>query len=140
PPSATPARALTGHPDQKRLSVSYEGGQIAVWDWAARKIVGMLPIVDPIAPLSLAVSPDGLMLAATGGDRFVKLYDLSAQKLRERLEIQAEETGGFVAFSHDGQRLAAIGADGRVYVWQFGKTVDPFVTIDVDAGPDARGR
>jgi WD40 repeat protein len=140
PPSGAPARALAAHPGQGGLSVSYEGGQIAVWDLATRKIIGLMPVVDPIAALSLSASPDGHLLAATGGDAFVEVYDLDTRKVWDRLEIQAEETGGFVAFSHDGKRLAAIGADDRVYVWQLGKAVEPFVTIDIDSSSSPRAR
>jgi WD40 repeat protein len=139
PPSRASPRALAVDPKQSTLIVSYEGGQISIWDLATQTIAVQLPIVDPVAALSLSVSPDGRLLAATGGDRFVKIYDLSTGKLWDRLETQAEETGGLVAFSLDGKLVAAIGADDRVYVWQFGKeTAQPFVTIDAEAGPAAR--
>lgn len=132
-----PARAVAAQPTGRRVPVSYndpttKGAKIAIWDVAARQIASWLPVEDPIAPLGLAVSPDGRLLAATGGNSFLKLYDLdNPSKPPLLLQLQAEETAGSVAFAPDGKLLAAIGADGGVYVWQVGAgAAELFLQVD----------
>ncbi len=136
PPASGPARALAMHPKQDLLFASFDGGLIAAWDLSTRKIVMTLPIVDPVAPLGLSISPDGRFLAATGGDIFVKVFDLTAPadrfptRLPLKLEAQTQETAGIVTFSPDGALIAAIGSDDRIYIWQVRKDgFEPFVVI-----------
>jgi WD40 repeat protein len=132
-----PARitwAVAAHPNDNLLSASYGGGQISVWDLTDRRVVYLLPIVDPIAPLGLTVSPDGRFLGATGGDRYIKVYDLEKRSIWARLPTEAEETAGSIAFSPDGRLLAAIGSDNRLYIWQMGiSSASLFLQVDVDA-------
>jgi WD40 repeat protein len=142
-----PARAVEAEPTGRRVPVSYndprtKGATIAIWDVASRQIASWLPVTDPIAPLGLAISPDGRLLAATGGNSFLKLYDLDTpSKPPLLLPLSAEGTAGSVAFAPDGKLLAAAGADGSVYVWQVGVDsnelflqVDPAGVNDTTSG------
>jgi WD40 repeat protein len=90
-----------------------------------------LASVDPIAALGLSVSPDRHLLATTGGDSTVKVFDLESRSIRYRLPIGADETGGSVGFDPTGKLLAAIGADDRIYVWQIGSnSAERFLQVD----------
>jgi WD40 repeat protein len=64
----------------------------------------------------VAFSPDGKLLASTGGDKIIRLYDLENDKEVGRLEGHS----GFirtVTFSPDGKLLASAGDDHAVFVW-----------------------
>ncbi len=71
---------------------------------------------DPVVAGSLSVSADGRLLAISGGDSFVRLFDIAARRSWRALPIDANEPHA-VAFSPDGLKLAALGADNRLSVW-----------------------
>jgi WD40 repeat protein len=108
-------------PRSRTLLISYVSGDIGVWDLAAGQFVGTMrnPQTDPTAKIgvgSLSVSADGRLLATTGGDRFVTVYDIAKRQPWQTLATEAPETLT-VAFSPDGKKLAALGSDNRLYVW-----------------------
>ena len=115
------AWGLVASPDGKALYASYVKGEIRRWDVAAKTHTVLraaspeLPAAERGAPESLAISPDGRWLAATGDDEAIRLFETSGGGRRLlRTEAPATKT---VAFSPDGERLAGLGTDGRVYVW-----------------------
>ena len=65
---------------------------------------------------SLSIDPTGRWIAATRNDDAVVLYDLQNQLPRRRLAIQSRDTKT-VAFAPAGNRFAALGSDGQLYVW-----------------------
>ena len=75
-------------------------------------------LADPLraAPGSLALTPDGTMLASGGWDQTVKFWDVASGSLLASLPGHS----GLVyslAFSADGGRLVSGGSDGRIRVW-----------------------
>jgi WD40 repeat protein len=103
------------------LLVSYIGGEIKVWDVASRLLVGKLTNPpakksDRIGVGSMSVSPDHHLLATSSGDGFVAVYDLAGRAIWQQLETQSPQISR-VAFSPDGQKLAALGSDNRLYIW-----------------------
>jgi WD40 repeat protein len=112
-------------PGGRELLVSYTSGDIKIWDLASRKLAGSMKTLgtanrEKIGVGSLSVSPDGRWLATSGGDRFVTVYDIATRTTQHLLATEANETST-VAFSPDGQKLAALGSDNRLYVWTFGR-------------------
>lgn len=67
----------------------------------------------PIA--SLAVSPDGTMLASASWDRTVRLWPLAGGAPRV-LEGNMQNVNG-VAFTPDGKNVVSAGYDGTLHVW-----------------------
>ena len=61
-------------------------------------------------------SPDGHWLATSGGDNYIRVYDLQTKTGWRALSMDSPEPQA-VAFSPDGTKLAALTADGKVYVW-----------------------
>ena len=107
----------------KTLFATYTdaNGEIRVWDLATRQSPGPLAYTfpekrDPVAGSSLSISPDGRWLATSGGDNYIRVYDLRTKTGWRALPMDSPEPQT-VAFSPDGTKLAALTADGKVYVW-----------------------
>ncbi|TDR89888.1 toll/interleukin-1 receptor domain-containing protein [Enterovirga rhinocerotis] len=119
------AWGLAASPDGKALYASYVKGELRRWDVAAKTHTVLraaspdLPPAERGAPGSLGVSPDGRWLAVTGDDEAVRLFE-TAGSGRRVLRTESPATRS-VAFSPDGERLAALGTDGRAYVWRGAK-------------------
>ena len=64
----------------------------------------------------VAFSPDGRLLASSGDDKTVRLWDPATGKRRRTLTGHTGRIWG-VAFSPDGQTLASVGVDETVRLW-----------------------
>jgi WD40 repeat protein len=64
----------------------------------------------------IAYSPDGLQLAAFGGDHTVKIMDSDSGQIRLTLP-NPDNQGRGLAFSPDGTRLVTSGSDNMAHVW-----------------------
>ncbi|MET0923309.1 MAG: TIR domain-containing protein [Xanthobacteraceae bacterium] len=116
---------LAVDPSGQTLFVSYtdSDGEIRIWDLATRKPMGSMDYTlaekrDPVAAGSLAVSRDGRWLATSGGDSYVRVYDIARKRTWRALPMDMTTDGPrAVVFSPDGSKLAALGSENRVYVW-----------------------
>ncbi|HEX5273439.1 MAG TPA: WD40 repeat domain-containing protein [Gemmataceae bacterium] len=112
----TCALALT--PDGRRYlySSGAKGARsITVWDVANGADMGRLGARGHLA-ISLAVSPDGRLVASGGSDGTVRLWDLAAGK---ELRMLTGHQGPVLclAFSPDGRRLISGSRDTTALIW-----------------------
>jgi WD40 repeat protein len=88
---------------------------IRIWDPRSGRLERVL-VGHPLSTNAVTFSPDGGLLATTGGDGVVKLWSVAAGRVLHRLDGQTPWLN-LVAFSPDGKLLAATGGGGDVRLW-----------------------
>jgi WD40 repeat protein len=115
-----PVTAVAFSPDGKTLAGRTRNGLVRLWDVGTAEWKGIL--VAPKAPWGgpLAFSPDGRMIASCGDadevSQSVWLWDVASETAMLKLRGR---TNGYcsLAFSPEGNLLAAGGWNGDVYLW-----------------------
>ncbi|MFC4121669.1 NACHT and WD repeat domain-containing protein [Nonomuraea zeae] len=103
-----------------RFVVAQRDKSLVFWDLARRQESGARITVPDHTDLitAMAISPDGAIVATTGFDNRVRLFDVATRREIQGPSYAAQ--GGFVndlAFSPDGRRLAITAADNSVRLW-----------------------
>jgi serine/threonine protein kinase/WD40 repeat protein len=109
------ANAVAFSPDDKRLAVGTRHGVIVIFDVSAAKpveITSMEPAHEA-GIVALRWQRDGKHLVSSGLDGAVKVWELSGQAIRSRLDAGTKEIHGF-GYSADGKWLAINGQDRKV--------------------------
>jgi len=107
-----------------RLATGGEDARIAIW--TPGEPAPALKFEGHTAPIvSLAISPDGSMLASASWDRTIRLWPLSGGTPRV-LEGHSQNVNG-VAFSADGKHLVSAGYDATVRIWPMDRNGSPVI-------------
>jgi WD40 repeat protein len=117
-----PVFTATFTPGGEALVTGGDDGCVYFWDWAAEKLQ-RCPRGHAHRIWSLALSPDGQMLASAGGDWYrphqtgeLKLWDATTGQVV--CVLSGHKALIFsVAFSPDGRTLASASWDGSVRLW-----------------------
>ncbi len=117
---ATEAVTATWRQDQPPLAQAEDVLRLALVHTPVRKIVhdhrGEV--------LSMAVSPDGKLLATAGADGTAKVWHVDSGQLKESFSGHAGPVYG-VAFDPEAPCLATAGADATIRVWELGECKQP---------------
>jgi WD40 repeat protein len=125
-----PRATLLGHtgriidmkfsPDGKTVATSSSDQTVKVWRLPVDPEEPVMPaLAQKPSPffMAVALSPDGRTLATTAaGNQNVLLWDTHTAQVRTSLHGHASRVHG-LAFSPDGNRLAATGEDATITVW-----------------------
>jgi len=102
------------------------GGDAEIWDvarrsFARRSLVTTLHIDDAdVLGWAVAFSADGRMLATSGIDPLVHLWDVRSGKLIRELEQNVGNAVWALEFTPDGRTLAISGGDSFASLWDVG--------------------
>jgi WD40 repeat protein len=111
----SPPGSLTFLPGGKFVVAGLWDGQIAVWDFATRKVVATRKEHTGWIT-SVAVAPDGKTFATASSDRTVNLWDAATFKHLVRLRGHVGEVWS-LAFAPDGHTVMSGCADGTTKLW-----------------------
>jgi WD40 repeat protein len=111
-----PALSVAWHPDGHRIAVVTEDG-IRLWDLSSDAEPTVFRSSNGMRPVEF--SPDGKLLAASGADSHIRVWDTESGDERQSFRDPHEHVYS-IAFSPDGQRLAwgsASANENAVAVW-----------------------
>jgi WD40 repeat protein len=97
----------------KLVSAGRQG--IHFWDLASDDEIDKLPIED-LSSCAIAFSPDGKLLASTGKENAIILWDVAKREPKHVLDGLPSHATAFT-FSTDGTRLACATNDGTIHLW-----------------------
>ena len=104
---------LAFHPRKRQVAVACNP-DVHICDLESGKVVATLPMAK--GAFWVAWHPEGKMLAASGGDNNIYLWDEATQKQIQVL--RGHKTGGIaVTFNHAGDLLASSGWEGVLRLW-----------------------
>ncbi len=129
--------AVAVSPDGSRVAAVggnefQKNAELLLWDVAAEKEIARLPGHNDKL-YAVAFSPDGTMIATGAADRVIKLWDVRAATLKERLTLTGHsDCVSGLAFSPDGKSLVSAGWDGTIRLWatSSGESRGVFAKID----------
>ena len=122
-----PVLALAWSPDGKRIASSCEDKTIQIWDTISGQTL-YIHRLHNARVMTLAWSTDGKSIASGGEDKLVQVWDIQRQKTSFFTSLLFPSRGQFtyrghfgrvnaLAWSPNGQRIASVGSDKTLQVW-----------------------
>ena len=103
-------------PDGTQIAIGYRNGPARLWSIFSESIEGELPVFLHGGPaVRVTFSPDGKLLATSGWDNIVILWDVDTRTVR--FTFKHEDAVSAILFSPDGRRLATGSLDATTKLW-----------------------
>lgn len=112
-------RAVLGlgyHKLMVSLMESIPNSPLVVFDWKSDQVVCLIEQAHRSGVTRVALNRAGSLVATGGGDGFVKIWD--ADSCREIASFPGDAEVWGLEFTHDQKRLAVLGADGAVRLYE----------------------
>jgi len=120
--ASAPLRCVGFSADGRKLAAGAEqkgsaknGTVIFVWDMATQRLTQQLESNSPANILSIALSPDGSLLASASSDRQIRIWDVVEAKVKNEW-VPPQKLLAALAFSPD-RVLAGAMSDGSIRLW-----------------------
>ena len=123
--TGSPVNAIAYSPVNPDLLISGEqSGTLSVWNLSQSRSAPALILNDSAGRItSLAISPDGQLVASGSDDPIIRLWNIETGELTQKLSGHQLAVAD-VAFSADGQYLASGSHDGSLKVWDLSEGVE----------------
>ena len=96
-----------------------EDGEIRIYS-ADGKLITDIKNGHSDTVFGVCFSPDGMLLATAGADKFVKVFEVPSGKFLKSFEGHTHHVLD-VGWTNDGKKLASAGADNIIKVWDYEK-------------------
>jgi WD40 repeat protein len=118
--------AIASSPDGSVIGIGYVASNYRPLDIVDGTSLKPIATIDHKARIvgSIAFSDNGDVVAVTGNDRYLALYETKSGRELHRFKFKTGEAATCVAFSPDGTKMAAGLNDGTARIWDIG----PYVT------------
>lgn len=127
-PQLLPNYALALNHDETELYVGASGGALKVFRMSDFSLVRVVPLHAGNIR-TIALSPNGELLATGSSDRLVKILDAKTFQVLHTIEGHGDSVFS-VAFSPDGKLFITGGKDARLRIWTVeGKSIKPKVKV-----------
>ena len=116
PAPIVPITALSFRPDGKAVAAGDFAGQVHLLNPSDGKLIRSMQAGHASSISDVAFHPGGAVLASSGRDRVIKLWNPDSGQALATLEGHTSWVQGIV-FIEKGTRLASVGTDQTVRVW-----------------------
>jgi WD40 repeat protein/serine/threonine protein kinase len=131
-------------PGGQRLASTHQSGRVLLWEMGPKTPARTLGTQEMEA-YTVAVHPDGRLVATAGSDRAIWLWDAAEKRLAGHPLRGHTASIGRLSISQDGSLLASCGNDRKVIIWNLSQraamhTLEEHMSTvwDVAFSPDGR--
>jgi WD40 repeat protein/GTPase SAR1 family protein len=105
-------------------------GQVKIWNLATQREVFYLGKPEYFTSLSFLPNSNRLILGNTKGE--LSVVDINLKRIHRKLKSEDHSTASSIAIHPNGERIACSKESSKIEIWDFGRTLDTPVSINLD--------